>query len=102
LNGADYLAPYVNRMDTMGGDGLKVVADLQLFVTQQELDCKLLPASFKNTLQVVEVMKLGVEAITMPVDIAIQMLEHPAVMPAVEQFTDDWTLAFGDKLSFES
>ena len=102
LNGVDYLAPYVNRMDTMGADGIKVVADLQLLITQQQLDCKLLPASFKNTLQVIDVMKLGVGAITIPVDIAIQMLEHPAVNPAIEQFSTDWTMAFGDKLSFES
>lgn len=102
LCGADYLAPYVNRMDTMGSDGVKVVADLQLLITQQKLDCKLLPASFKNTLQVVEVMKLGVDAITIPVDIAAQMLTHPAVVPAVEQFNKDWAVAFGDKLSFES
>lgn len=102
LCGADYLAPYVNRMDTMGGDGIKVVADLQLLITQQKLDCKLLPASFKNTFQVVDVMKLGVEAITIPVDIAANMLEHPAVIPAIEQFSHDWVTTFGDKLSFES
>ncbi len=102
LSGADYLAPYVNRMDTMGNDGIKVVADLQLLLTQQNLDCKLLPASFKNTLQVIEVMKRGVKAITIPVDVAIQMLEHPAVDSAVKQFSLDWTNVFGNKLSFES
>ncbi len=102
LTGADYLAPYVNRMDTMGNDGIKVVADLQLLLTQQHLDCKLLPASFKNTLQVIEVMKLGVKAITIPVDVAVQMLEHPAVDSAVKQFSQDWTNVFGDKLSFAS
>lgn len=102
LSGADYLAPYVNRMDTMGNDGVKVVADLQLLIKQQELDCKLLPASFKNTLQVIEVIKLGVRAVTIPIDVAVQMLEHPAVVPAVEQFNQDWNATFGSKLSFES
>ncbi|MEH6454552.1 MAG: transaldolase family protein, partial [Psychromonas sp.] len=29
LCGADYLAPYVNRIDAMGADGVEVVADLQ-------------------------------------------------------------------------
>lgn len=102
LSGADYLAPYVNRMDTMGGDGVAVVADLQSLITQQKLDCKVLPASFKNTLQVMEVMKLGVAAITLPVDVAAQMLIHPAVEPAIEQFEQDWRGAFGTKLAFES
>ena len=102
LAGADYLAPYVNRMDTMGCDGVGVVADLQMLLTQYDLDCKVLPASFKNTLQVIDVMKLGVAAITLPVDVVAQMVTHPAVEPAVEQFDQDWQSAFGTKLSFES
>lgn len=102
LSGADYLAPYVNRMDTMGCDGVRVVADLQTLLIQYDLACKVLPASFKNTLQVMDVMKLGVAAITLPVDVAAQMITHPAVMPAVERFNQDWQSAFGTKLSYES
>ncbi len=102
LCGADYLAPYVNRMDTMGCDGIAVVADLQQLITQHGLACKVLPASFKNTLQVMAVMKLGVGAITLPVDMASQMVTHPAVAPAIEAFNQDWQASFGSKLAFES
>ncbi len=102
LCGADYLAPYVNRMDTFGSDGVAVVADLQLLLTQYGLDCLVLPASFKNTKQVMDVMKLGVGAITLPVDIAMQMLTHPAVESAVNKFNQDWSAVFGSQLSFES
>ncbi len=102
LCGADYLAPYINRMDTMGNNGVGVVADLQQLMTLHGLNCKILPASFKNTLQVMDVMKLGVEAITLPVDVAAQLLSHPAVEAAVEQFSLDWQAVFGSKYSFES
>lgn len=102
LCGADYLAPYVNRIDMMGADGVGVVADLQLLLDRHHLNCKLLPASFKNTHQVMEILKLGVGAITIPVDIAAQMITHPAVQPAVNQFAQDWQEVFGSKLSFES
>ncbi|MBS3952641.1 MAG: fructose-6-phosphate aldolase [Methylomicrobium sp.] len=102
LSGADYLAPYVNRIDVMGADGIKVVADLQLLINQYGLKTKLLPASFKNSAQVVEVLKLGVAAITLPVDVTAQLLAHPAVQPAVDQFDVDWHCAFGNLLSFES
>lgn len=102
LCGADYLAPYINRMDTMGNNGVGVVADLQQLMTLHGLNCKILPASFKNTLQVMDVMKLGVEAITLPVDVAAQLLSHPAVEPAIEQFSLDWQAVFGSKYSFES
>lgn len=102
LCGADYLAPYVNRIDAMNGNGVEVVADLQLLLDQNQLSAKILAASFKNTQQAMEVMKLGIEAITLPTDVAAQMFAHPAVKPAVEQFDKDWKETFGEKLSFES
>ncbi|MDF1583099.1 MAG: transaldolase family protein [Methyloprofundus sp.] len=102
LCGADYLAPYVNRIDAMGANGIAVVADLQQLISQQGLATKLLPASFKNTQQVLAILQLGVASITLPVDIAEQMLTHPAVQPAVDQFSNDWQASFAGQLSFES
>lgn len=40
LCGADYLAPYVNRIDAMNGNGVEVVADLQLLLNQNQLPAK--------------------------------------------------------------
>jgi TalC/MipB family fructose-6-phosphate aldolase len=102
LCGADYLAPYVNRIDAMGANGVGVVADLQLLLERHHLGSKLLPASFKNTQQVLEVLKAGVASITLPPDIAAELFAHPAVQPAVERFSQDWQEAFGERLSFES
>jgi transaldolase len=73
-----------------------------LLLGQHRLDSKILPASFKNTQQVMDVLKLGVGAITLPVDVAAQMFAHPAVQPAVDYFIHDWQGVFGSKLSFES
>jgi TalC/MipB family fructose-6-phosphate aldolase len=102
LCGADYLAPYVNRIDAMGANGTGVVADLQQLLDRHRLASKLLPASFKNTQQVLDVLKADVAAITLPAEIAGELLGHPAVQPAVNRFTQDWQTAFGQKLSFES
>ena len=86
----------------MNGNGVEVVADLQLLLDQNQLPAKILAASFKNTQQAMEVMKLGIGAITLPVDVAASMFAHPAVAPAVAQFDQDWKEAFGNTLSFES
>lgn len=102
LCGADYLAPYVNRIDVLGADSIKVVSDLQLLIKQQELNCKLLPASFKNTRQVMGILRLGVASVTLPSDIAEQMMIHPSVQPAVDVFTQDWQGAFEGKLAYQS
>lgn len=100
LCGADYLAPYVNRIDTTGANGLAVVADLQMLLERHQLNSKILAASFKSAYQAMQVMKLGVGAITLPVEVAEQMISHPAVQPAVDQFTQDWQAVFGNKKSF--
>ncbi|MCQ8129511.1 transaldolase family protein [Methylomonas rivi] len=101
LNGADYLAPYVNRIDNLGFDGIKVVGDLQAFIHQYQLPGKLLVASFKNVRQVLQVLSHGVRAVTLPIDIARQFLATPATDTAVEQFNQDWRAAFADRLSYE-
>lgn len=102
MNGADYLAPYLNRIDNLGCDGIGVVADLQQFVERYQLPAKLLVASFKNVRQVLEVLKLGVHSATLPPDITRQMLQVPATDAAVDKFERDWRAAFAEKLPFET
>lgn len=93
---------HINRIDVMGNDGIKVAADIQALLERHRLDSKLLPASFKNTQQVLDVLKIGVSAITLPTELVAQMFGHPAVEPAVQQFTQDWHATFGDRLAFET
>ncbi len=105
LCGADYLAPYVNRIDATGEKGIggvSVVADLQMLIDRHQLPSKLLPASFKNLQQVLGVLNAGVSAMTIPIEIAHEMLIHPAVQPAVDRFNLDWRTAFDQTLPFES
>jgi len=102
LNGADYLAPYLNRIDNLGCDGVGVISDLQTFVNQYRLPSKLLVASFKNVNQVLQVLKLGVSAVTLPLDIAQQILTTPHTDMAVEKFSQDWHAVFANKLSSET
>lgn len=102
LNGADYLAPYLNRMDNLGFDGIGVVSDLQHLINQYQLPSKLLVASFKNVNQVLQVLKCGVSAVTLPIDIAQHMLNHAEANAAVQKFEQDWQSVFATKLSFET
>ena len=50
--GAEYVAPYVNRIDNMGFDGVQVSKDIHDAITANGLDSGLLAASFKNSQQV--------------------------------------------------
>lgn len=95
LAGADYVAPYVNRVDAQGGDGIQTVRELQTLLSLHAPHCKVLAASFKTPRQALDCLLAGCEAITLPLDVAQQLLSAPAVEAAVVKFEQDWKNAFG-------
>ncbi|WP_114195875.1 fructose-6-phosphate aldolase [Edaphovirga cremea] len=95
LAGAEYVAPYVNRLDAQGGDGIEMVQQLQKLLTLHAPQSKILAASFRTPRQAIECLLAGCQAITLPVDVAEQLLTTPAVQAAVTQFENDWQNAFG-------
>jgi fructose-6-phosphate aldolase 1 len=102
LAGADYLAPYVNRIDCSGGQGIDTVQKLQKLVEHHRLPCKILAASFKSISQAMMVINTGIAAITLPVDVASQLLSHPEIDHSVNQFNNDWISSFETLKSYQS
>ncbi|QMV51484.1 fructose-6-phosphate aldolase [Ewingella americana] len=95
LAGAEYVAPYVNRLDAQGGDGIAMVTELQQLLSLHAPGAKVLAASFRTPRQAMDCLLAGCQSITLPVDIAEQLLTTPAVTAAVAQFDNDWQQAFG-------
>lgn len=95
LAGAEYVAPYVNRMDAQGGDGVQTVNDLQRLLSLHAPGAKVLAASFKTPRQALACLLAGCESITLPLDVAQQFIAAPAVEAAVAKFEQDWQAAFG-------
>lgn len=48
LAGAEYVAPYVNRIDAQGGSGIQTVTDLHQLLKMHAPQAKVLAASFKT------------------------------------------------------
>ena len=97
MAGASFVAPYVNRLDNILGDGTEVVAEI---VNQLELygsDCKVLAASFKNAEQVHKCASAGCHIVTVAADILKTVISHPMTDAAVAGFDKDWAAAYGDK-----
>lgn len=95
LAGAEYVAPYVNRLDAQGGDGIAMVKDLQGLLSLHAPQSKVLAASFRTPRQAIDCLLAGCQSITLPVDVAEQLLNTPAVNAAIEKFDTDWRQAFG-------
>ena len=93
MNGAEYLAPYTNRMCNYG-DGVQDVKDLIEMLRVNHMPAKVIAASFKNTYQVHELIKAGIQALTVPCDVLYQMIDHPGTKIAVGEFSVNWQRAY--------
>lgn len=96
LAGASYIAPYVNRVDAQGGDGIMLVKELQRLLSLHCPQSKVLAASFRTPRQVLDCMLAGCESITVDPDVAELFLLDPAVDSALQRFDQDWTAAYGE------
>jgi len=95
MNGADYLAPYVNRMCNYG-DGIGQVLDLlQMLETQGFENTKVIAASFKNVEQVHALITAGIQSVTVPPEVVFTMIDHPGTKIAVDEFSVAWHEAYG-------
>ena len=99
--GADYVAPYVNRLDNIIGDGCEVVAQIVEQFAIYDLPCQVLAASFKNAEQVHKCALVGCQCVTVTDDVLKAVITHPMTDAAISGFEKDWKNVYGDKTILE-
>ena len=97
MAGADFVAPYVNRLDNIISDGVNVVAEIVELFTQYKLSTRVLAASFKTAEQVHKISLVGGHAVTVNPDILETLVYHPLTMYAIDDFKADWESVYGKK-----
>lgn len=95
VSGAEFVAPYVNRIDNISGNGADVVAQIVTLFKNYNLKSKVLAASFKNVQQVHQVALCGGHSVTVNADIMDALLSHPLTDKSVVQFITDWESVYG-------
>jgi fructose-6-phosphate aldolase 2 len=95
--GADFVAPYVNRIDDISGNGVCVVKEIINHLKLYNLDTKVLAASFKNVQQISEVSSLGVDSITVPLQLLEKSIEHPLTEMSINKFISDWEKVYNKR-----
>ncbi|MGT2924773.1 fructose-6-phosphate aldolase [Streptococcus caviae] len=88
--GADYLAPYYNRMENLNTDSKEVIAQLAQAIQNKGRSAKILAASFKNVHQMTEALAAGAEAVTVGADVLEAGFANPSIQKAVDDFAADW------------
>ena len=99
--GADYVAPYVNRMENLSIDPYEAVARIREIFDNQGIATKILGASFKNTQQVMRVYEMGAEAVTVAPDLLTTMCSNAVTDLWVNNFEKDWINLYGDRRIYE-
>lgn len=88
--GADYAAPYVNRIDNLGADGIASAKMIQDIYDNNGFKTQILAASFKNSNQVQELCAYGVGASTVAPDVIENLIKNACVTSAVQDFVTDF------------
>ena len=94
--GADYIAPYVNRIGNLGADPMDLIYELSNRIVMDGYDSKIVAASFKGVQQVKDSINNGAQAITAPVAILKQIFMNPNIEKAVDDFNKDWYAMYGE------
>ncbi|MEW8972593.1 MAG: fructose-6-phosphate aldolase [Tissierellaceae bacterium] len=88
--GASYVSPFVGRMDDIGNEGLYIIEDIVQIFDMHNIDTKIIAASIRHPIHVLDAAKAGSHIATIPYSIFIQMLGHPLTDIGIEKFLKDW------------
>ena len=99
--GADYIAPYFNRMSDSNFDALGEIESMSKMFKLHNMNTKLLVASFRNTNQILSVLLSGAHAVTVAPEFYSMMFENPSVDSIIERFDNDWAKLYGEKRIYE-
>ena len=95
--GADFVAPYVNRLDNIVSDGVNVVSEIVEMFNVHNIQTKVLAANFKTVEQVHKIAMCGGHAVTVNPDLFENLIYHPLTQLAVDNFEKDWESVYADK-----
>lgn len=88
--GALFVSPFIGRLDDIGYDGMRLIQDIKQIFNNYEYDTKLLVASIRHPIHVIESGKIGADIITLPPNILEKLISHPLTDKGLSLFISDW------------
>lgn len=91
LAGANYVAPYLGRLEKDGIDPWPVLQNIQHLVQTYRLKTKILGASLQKVEHVMKCAEAGIYGVTVKDDLFEKLIDNdPLTSKCVEQFSADW------------
>ena len=88
--GATYVSPFLGRLDDISTDGLNLIAEMRLIYDNYGFKSKILAASVRNTMHVINCAKLGSDVMTGPLSSITGLLKHPLTDSGLAKFLEDY------------
>ena len=88
---ATYISPFVGRLDDLSFDGIQLIREIgQIYKNDSEIQTKILAASIRHPLHVIQAALAGAHVVTMPGKVFRQLYDHPLTQKGLDMFTADW------------
>ena len=95
LAGATYVSPFVGRLDDTGNEGMQVVRDIVQIYENYGIPTRVITASVRHPMHVIEAAKAGSDIATVPAAVLDAMFRHPLTDTGIERFLADWKKVTG-------
>jgi transaldolase len=88
--GAAYISPFVGRLDDVAEEGMELIEQVVTIYRNYEFDTKVLVASVRHPVHIVQAGMLGADVATIPFKVLEQLYKHPLTEIGLDRFTSDW------------
>ena len=89
--GAEFISPFIGRLDDIGQPGMDLVADIiEIYSQYPDFRTQVLVASVRTTKHVIDAARLGADVVTLPPGVLRQLYVHPLTDKGLQAFLDDW------------
>jgi len=93
--GADYISPFIGRLDDISSYGMRLVEMIRKIYDNYGFKTKIIVASIRHPVHVLEAALTGADIATMPFSIMEKLFNHPLTDIGIEKFLKDWDKARG-------
>jgi transaldolase len=88
--GATYVSPFLGRLDDIAHVGMDLVRTIRTIYNNYGFPTKILAASLRSPLHVVDAAVAGADVATLPYAVFQMLIKHPLTDIGLRRFLDDW------------
>ncbi len=88
--GATYVSPFIGRFDDISHEGMDIIRDIKTIYSNYNFPTKIIVASIRHPLHVLEAAKIGADIATVPYDTLMKLVRHPLTDIGIDRFLSDW------------